>query len=185
MSSMGTQLLCWKYEVTLKFCTYISSFRVTAQRDCRQSFTAEMQVRSQTSLCGICRGKNDTGTVYFSEYFCFPLSVSVHTYLIHLQPTLHNLSTWQHPPIQDTCSRIEHHVLLLPLDRILTIYNLSMSFVSSTNLKKLCGRNLNGEKINKHISLESCCSWSVLFQLSSSISTSSFRNEISATEYST
>jgi hypothetical protein len=39
-------------------------------------FTAEARVRGQVNPCGIYFGQTGTGTGFFSESFCFPLSVS-------------------------------------------------------------------------------------------------------------
>jgi hypothetical protein len=44
----------------------------------RRPLTAEAQVRSRISPCGICGGQSGTATGFFPEYFGFPLSVSFH-----------------------------------------------------------------------------------------------------------
>jgi hypothetical protein len=45
----------------------------------RRSVTAEARVRSQVSPCGICGGRNVTGTDLFPpQYFGLPLSASFH-----------------------------------------------------------------------------------------------------------
>jgi hypothetical protein len=49
-----------------------------AQAGSRRPVTAEARVRSQVSPCGIFGGQSVTGTVFFPEYFGFPLSVSFH-----------------------------------------------------------------------------------------------------------
>jgi hypothetical protein len=52
---------------------------------CHQPITAEVQVQSQTIPRGICCGKSVTGATFFSKYFRFPLSASLHqcSILIH------------------------------------------------------------------------------------------------------
>jgi hypothetical protein len=42
----------------------------------RWPLTAEKQVRSRVSRCGICGEQSGTGTGFFPEYFRFPLSIS-------------------------------------------------------------------------------------------------------------
>ena len=44
--------------------------------DSGMPLTAESRVQIRTNLCGVCGGKISTGTDFFSEYFCFPLSAS-------------------------------------------------------------------------------------------------------------
>jgi hypothetical protein len=40
--------------------------------------TAKASVRFQASSCEICGGQSDSGTSFFSQSFCFPLSLSFH-----------------------------------------------------------------------------------------------------------
>jgi hypothetical protein len=51
----------------------------------RRPVSADAQVESQNSPCGICGGRSGNGTGYSPQYFDFPLSVSFHqcSILIH------------------------------------------------------------------------------------------------------
>jgi hypothetical protein len=46
-----------------------------AQVASRRSLIAEARVRAWVNPCGICGGQSGTGTVFFSEFFGFPLSI--------------------------------------------------------------------------------------------------------------
>jgi hypothetical protein len=50
-----------------------------------QSLSAEADVHSQASLCGICGGQSGTQNRVFSEYCGFPLSLSFYQYSILIE----------------------------------------------------------------------------------------------------
>ena len=52
--------------------------RAMAKAVSRRPLTAEAQVRSRVSPCGICGRQSGTGASFFPEYFGFPLSISSH-----------------------------------------------------------------------------------------------------------
>jgi hypothetical protein len=49
--------------------------RAISQVVSRRPLTAEARVRARVNPCGICSGQSGTGTGFFSEYFCFLLSI--------------------------------------------------------------------------------------------------------------
>jgi hypothetical protein len=61
---------------------YVTSLlgRAMAQVVSRWPLTAEARVRARVNPCGICGWQSGTGTVFFSEFFGFPLSV-YHSFL--------------------------------------------------------------------------------------------------------
>jgi hypothetical protein len=52
--------------------------RAMAQVVSRRPLTAEARVRARANPSGICGGQSGTGTGFFSEFFGFPLSISIH-----------------------------------------------------------------------------------------------------------
>jgi hypothetical protein len=47
-----------------------------------QELVKKIKKKSRASPCGICGGQSGTGTVFFPEYFGFPLSISFYRYSI-------------------------------------------------------------------------------------------------------